>query len=150
MCRRNLAAVLAMHAFLLAGCLPFGEDTEVLAPNVTAQHLQQVSKLTGIQFPQGTSGLVYLYLGDRLDPCLAAKVVIPADKKDEFLQNVIFQTGRPEAMQDGVGQGKAWWKLSSLTARMDRTLELPEGRFVECALGLEEGQWVVYMFWTTT
>ncbi len=147
---RALIAVLIVGIFSLTGCLPFGHDTEVLAPNVTAQHLQRVGSLTGIQFPDGSTGLAYLYLGSGIDHALAMKVAIPSDKKATFLQNEIFQKGSTNTAEFQIGKSKTWWKIKSLTDRSDRTLELPQGRFVECTLGVEDGKLVAYISWHST
>ncbi len=140
-------AVLAAGLCLFTGCLDFGEDAEVLAPHVTLQHLQQVSSLTGIQFPDGSTGLAYYYLGSGIDDALAAKVAIPADARDAFLQNAIFQYGSTETPHIQIGKSKAWWKIDAMKDRTDRRLELPQNRFVECTLGIEDGKPVVYITW---
>ncbi len=145
-----LLAVLAAGLCAFTGCLKYGDDTEVLAPNVTTQHLLQVSSLTGIRFPDGSTGLAYYYLGSGIDDALAAKVAIPADKKDAFLQNEIFQKGSTNAPNVQIGKPKAWWKIDALTDRTDRTLGLPKARFVECTLGVEDGKMVVYISWIST
>jgi hypothetical protein len=147
---RALIAVLIAGLGWCTGCLNFGDDIEVLAPNVTAEHLQQVSSLTGIRFPEGSTGLAYFYLGSGIDDAFAAKVAIPADQKAVFLQNEIFQKGGTNAPSIQVGKSKAWWKIESLTDRIDRTMQLPQARFVECALGVEDGKWVVLISWIST
>ena len=147
---RPFISVLAVGILSLTGCLKFGDDTELLAPNVTAQHLQQVSSLTGIQFPDGSAGLAYYYLGSGMDDALAAKVAIPAEKKDAFLQNEIFQKGSTNAPNIQIGKSKSWWKIDALSDRTDRTLDLPQARFVECTLGVEDGKLVVYISWIST
>ena len=134
----------------VVGCLDFGNDTEILAPKVTAEHIQLVSDLTGIQFPEGSTGLAYLYLGSGIDDALAAKIAIPESEKDAFLQNAVFQTGSTEAPSIQMGKSKAWWKLDALADRVDRTLKLPQGRFVACTLGMEDGKLVAYISWVTT
>jgi hypothetical protein len=134
----------------LVGCLDFGTDTEVLAPKVTSKHLDHVSSLTGIQFPEGAAGLAYYYAGSGIDDGLAAKVVIPDDKKEIFLQNMIFRNGSTNTPNVQIGRSKPWWKIEALTNRTDRTLELPGARFVECTLGIEEGKLVVYISWIST
>jgi hypothetical protein len=91
---RVFTAVLAAGICSLTGCLEFGADTELLAPNVTLQHIQQVSSLTGIQFPDGSTGLAYYYLGSGIDDALALKVAIREDKKEAFLQNETPRTFR--------------------------------------------------------
>src|SRR5689334_6902450 len=150
MSTRVLFAVVAVGLCSFTGCLKFGDETEVLAPNVTAQHLQQVSALTGIRFPDGSTGLAYYYLGSGIDDALAAKVAIPADQKHAFIQNEVFQKGSTNAATIQVGKPKAWWKIESLTERADRTLQLPQARFVECTLGIEDGKLVVYLSWIST
>jgi hypothetical protein len=150
MSTRAFIAVLAVGLCFCTGCLKFGNDTELLAPKVTAQHLQQVSSLTGIRFPNGSTGLAYYYLGSGIDDALAAKIAIPADQKDAFLQNEIFQKGSKNAPNIQIGKPKAWWKIDSLTDRTDRTLQLPQARFVECTLGVEDGKLVVYISWIST
>lgn len=150
MSTRVLFAVLALGLCSFAGCLKFGDDTEVLAPNVTAQHLQQVSSLTGIRFPDGSTGLAYYYLGAGIDDALAAKVAIPGEKKDTFLQNEIFQKGSTNAPNIQIGKARAWWKIESLTERADRSLQLPQARFIECTLGIEDGKLVAYISWIST
>lgn len=89
MSNRVLFVVLAVGLCLLTGCLEFGDDTEVVPPDVTAQHLQ-------------------------------------------------------------IGKSKAWWKIESLSDRADRTLQLPQARFVECTLGMEDGKLVVCVSWIST
>jgi len=142
--------LLAVGFLSLIGCVKFGDDTELLAPNVTTQHLQQVSSLTGIVFPDGSTGLAYYYHGSGIDDALAAKVVIPRDKKDIFLQNEVFHKGRTNAPNVQIGKPKTWWRIDTLTDRIDRTLELPQGRFVECTLGVEDRDLVVYVSWMST
>lgn len=147
---RGIIAVVVAGLGLLPGCLKFGDDIEVEAPHVTAEHLEQVSSLTGIRFPEDSTGLGYYYLGSGIDDALAAKVAIEADKKDAFLQNEVFQKGSTRAPHIQIGKSKAWWKIDALTERIDRTLDLPQARFVECTLGAEDGELVVYISWIST
>lgn len=150
MSTRVFISILAVSILPLTGCLNFGEDREVLAPDVTAQHLQQVSSLTGIRFPEGSTGLAFYYLGSGIDDALAAKVAIPADRRDAFLENAIFQNGKSETPSIQIGKPKAWWRIELLTNRADRALELPHGCYVECTLGIEDGKSVVYISWMST
>jgi hypothetical protein len=136
-------------ALLSSGCLKFGDDTEFLAPNVTSQHLQQVTALTGIRFPEGSVGLAYLYHDSGKDPALAIKVSIPNEKKNEFAQNEIFQKGATNSAANPIAE-IGWWKPEILKGRTDRKLDLPHRRFVECSLGVEEGKSVVYISWIST
>lgn len=59
--RHLIHTLVCLTCAFLVGCLDFGSGTELLAPKVTAQYLQQVSSVTGIQFPDGSPGLAYLY-----------------------------------------------------------------------------------------
>ena len=69
-------AVVLIAAAFFVGCLEFGEDVKFVTPNVTARELAEVSQRTGIQFPERTTGLGYLFLGSRIDDALAIKVSI--------------------------------------------------------------------------
>ena len=45
------------------GCeLKFGDDIELIAPNVTSKEMTVVTERTGIQFPIGATGLGYVFL----------------------------------------------------------------------------------------
>ena len=57
-------------------CLECGEDVELVTMNVTVRELAEVSQRTGIRFPEGTTGLGYLFLGSGIDDALAIKVSI--------------------------------------------------------------------------
>jgi hypothetical protein len=129
--------------------MDFGDDTELLAPKVTKQHIQQVSDLTGIRFPSGSEGLAFLYLGSGIDDSLSAKIVIPSDAKSTFLQNEIFQKGGTNSPTFQVGRAKPWWRIDSLSERTDRSLHLGQGRSVECTLGVEDGKLIAYVSWVT-
>jgi hypothetical protein len=37
-----------------------------------------------------------------------------------------------------------------LSERQDHTKDLSKGKYVECTLGLEEGNWVAYITWIST
>ena len=81
-------------ALLGAGCeLKFGDDIELVAPNVTAKEMSEVTQRTGIQFPAGTTGLGYVSFGSGIDDSLAIKVLIPEEKKSDFLENDLFNSG---------------------------------------------------------
>jgi len=92
----------------------------------------------------------YYYLGDSIDPSLAAKIEIPKERKDEFLSNEVFQKGRNALPQIKVGKGKKWWRLEGLKSRLDRTQILPGACFLECSLGEEDGKLVLYLSWSTS
>ena len=52
-------------------------DIRLIAPDITAKELAKVTQLTGIQFPEGTADLGYLYLGSGIDDALTFKIRIP-------------------------------------------------------------------------
>lgn len=142
--------VLGLLIATMVGCLEFGSDTEVLEPHVTAQHLQQITSMTGVVFPAGARGAAYLYMGSGIDDALAAKIIIPQDRRAEFLTNVVFEQGDDEVPHIRIGSGRPWWKLDQITDRVDRTLDLPNAEYLECTLGTEDGQTVVYISWMST
>jgi len=83
--RHLIHTLVCLTCAFLVGCLDFGSDTELLAPKVTAQHLQQVSSVTGIQFPDGSTGLAATKEDSRLSTfdfrprgkdCLREKVYV--------------------------------------------------------------------------
>ena len=73
--------------------LKFGDNIALIAPNVTAREMAEVTQRTGIQFPIGASGLGYVFFGSGIDDSLAIKVLIPNEKKSDFLKNNLFQNG---------------------------------------------------------
>ncbi|SHK44236.1 hypothetical protein SAMN02745181_3829 [Rubritalea squalenifaciens DSM 18772] len=127
----------------------FGEDVELSGDQFDQVKLDEVSKITGVQFPEGSKGLEYFYLGSGIDDALVAKVQIPDDQVEAFLSNSVFQVGSEEGGPLN-GLGKAWWDPSSLTERVDRRQELPNAQFLELSCGREKGQFVVYIGWMTS
>lgn len=134
----------------LAGCLEFGDDVTLVAPNVTAKELAEVTGLSGLVFPEGAVGLGYYFLGSGIDDALALKVSIPEEKKFDFMKNDLFQTGDKSKPSIQIGKGQPWWKLKDLKERADRTKSLAQGKYVECSLGKEEGSWIAYISWMST
>ena len=139
-----------MTCMLVGGCLKFGDDIHLVAPDVTVSELEEVSRRTGIEFPRGTVGLGYVFMGSGIDDALAIKVVIPGKEKDRFIANDLFQGGGGEACSIQIGRGQNWWNLDQLTGRKDYKRNLPQGRYVECALGKEGGRWIAYISWMST
>ena len=56
----KIVATLVVSTFFY-GCLDFGEDVNIVAPNVTSKELEIVSQRTGIIFSEGTTGLGYFF-----------------------------------------------------------------------------------------
>jgi len=138
-------------ALLGAGCeLKFGDDIELVAPNVTSKEMSEVTQCTEIQFPAGTTGLDYVFFGSGIDDSLAIKVLIPEEEKSDFLENDLFNSGEKIKPSVQIGGNQSWWNLKELKDRQDRTKNLPQGRYVECSFGKEEGNWVAYISWMST
>ena len=143
-------AIVSLLCLCLSSCLDFGDDLELRAPEVTDKELAEVTYRTGIEFPEGTVGLGYYFLGSGIDPALALKASIPDGERLDFLKNEIFEKGDKSKSSIQIGRDRAWWKLDELKERVDRKMDLPKGRFVECALGKENGKWTVYVSWMST
>ena len=143
-------AIVSILCLCLGSCLDFGEDLELSGGQVSDKELSEVTRRTGIDFPEGAIGLGYLFLGSGIDDALALKATIPDDKRLDFLKNEIFTKGDMNKCSLQIGRDRPWWKLDELKERVDRKMDLPEGRFVECALGKENGKWTVYLSWMST
>ena len=146
--RMKLLSIL--FCICLGGCLDFGEDVELTGAEITDKELAEVTRRTGIVFPKGTVGLGYYFQGSGIDDALALKASIPDDERLDFLKNEIFEKGDKSKCSIQIGRERAWWKLEELKERVDRKMDLPKGRFVECALGKENGKWTVYVSWMST
>ena len=136
---KQLLLIVVASALLGAGCeLKFGVDIELIAPNVTAREMAEVTQRTGIQFPVGATGLGYVFFGSGIDDSLAIKVLIPNEKKSYFLKNDLFQSGQKNKSSVQIGSNQSWWNLKELKDRENRTQSLPKGRYVECSFGKAE------------
>ena len=145
----KIVVVLITSTFFY-GCLDFEEDINIVAPNVTSKELEIASKRTGIIFPERTTGLGYFFQGSGIDDALALKIMIPEDKKQFFMENEIFKSGENSKLSIQIGRSKSWWKLDDIIERIDRTKELPKGRFVECSIGQVDSNWIAYISWMET
>ena len=134
----------------LGGCLDFGEDVELTGAEITDKKLAEVTRRTGIDFPEGSVGLGYYFLGSGIDDALALKASIPDDERLDFLKNELFEKGDKSKASIQIGRDKPWWNLDELKERVDRKMDLPKGKYVECALGKENGKWTVYVSWMST
>jgi len=141
---------ICLFSLLLVGCLNFGNDVELVGPEITGKEMIQVSELTGLTFPNGTKSIGYYFQGSGIDDALSIKVSIPEGTKDEFLKNEIFQNGNNSKASIQIGRSRSWWKLDELKDRIDGSSQLPKGRYAECTLGKEEGSWVAYISWMST
>jgi hypothetical protein len=141
---------ICLFSLLLVGCLNFGDDVELVGAEITGKEMIQVSELTGLTFPNGTKSIGYYFMGSGIDDALSIKVSIPEGTKDEFLKNEIFQNGNNSKASIQIGRSRSWWKLDELKDRIDGSSQLPKGRYAECTLGKEEGNWVAYISWMST
>ena len=141
---------ICLFSLLLVGCLNFGDDVELVGAEITGKEMIQVSELTGLTFPNGTKSIGYYFMGSGIDDALSIKVSIPEGTKDEFLKNEIFQNGNNSEASIQIGRSRSWWKLDELKDRIDGSSQLPKGRYAECTLGKEEGNWVAFISWMST
>lgn len=141
--------LLAVLSFLFTGCLDFGDDVELSGNDVDSTILAKVTKLTGVVFPEGTVGKNYLYFGSGIDDALAIKVSIPIKKKEKFLMNDIYTSGTNKEPYIHLGNDKSWWKLESLTDPVYTIYNFPNGNMIECAVGEEDSETIVYLSWIT-
>ena len=148
---KQLLLIVVAYALLGAGCeLKVGDDIELIAPNVTAREMAEVTQRTGIQFPVRGTGLGYVFFGSRIDDALAIKVLIPEEKKSDFLKNNLFQSGEKNKPSIQIGSNQSWWNLKELKNREGRTKRLPKRRYIECSLGKAKGKWIAYISWMST
>jgi len=134
-------------SLFLCSCLDFGDDIELVGTEITGKEINYVSELTGLTFPNGTEPVGYYFLGSGIDRSLALKVAIPEAKREDFMRNDIFKNGGTSNSGYHFAQEKKWWKVDELTDQIDRALELPGQKFVECTVGLEGGKTHVYVTW---
>ena len=134
--------------FLLqVSCLDFGDDLELVGAEITVKEINYVSEMTGLTFPDDTEPVGYYFLGSGIDRSLVLKVMIPDDQREEFLKNEIFEKGNDTKSNHTIAKQQEWWKVDELTERIDRKIELPKIKYVECTVGLEEGKTFVYVTW---
>ena len=125
-------------------------DILLTAPDITAKELAKVTQLTGIQFPEGTTELGYLYLGSGIDDALTLKIKIPNEQKGVLLENEISKNGDKSKYSIQIARNESWWKLDQLEERTDRNMELPKGRYLACTIGRENSEWITYISWMST
>ena len=139
---KQLLLIVVASALLGAGCeLKFGDDIELIAPNVTSKEMTVVTERTGIQFPIGATGLGYVFFGSGIDDALAIKVLIPNENQSDFLKNDLFQSGNKNKPSVQIGRNQAWWKLNELNNRQDYAKQLPQGKYVACLYGRTYSQY---------
>ena len=100
--------------------------------------MNEVTERTGLQFPVGSIGSGYCFFGSRIDDELAIKVLIPNEKRSDFMKNDLFQSGNQNKLSLQIGRNQVWWKLDELNKRKDYTKQLPREKYVECCFGKEK------------
>ena len=138
--------VLSLSLFLCS-CLDFGDDIELVGAEITGKEINYVSEITGLTLTDGTEPVGYYFLGSGIDRALVLKVMIPNDQKEEFLKNEIFEKGNDSISNHAIAKQQAWWKVDELTERIDRKIELPKAKYLECTVGLEDGKIHAYVTW---
>ena len=97
---KQLLLIVVAYALLGADCeLKVGDDIELIAPNVTTREMAEVTQRTGIQFPVRGTGLGYVFFGSRIDDALAIKVLIPEEKKSDFLKIICSKVAKKTNLQ---------------------------------------------------
>ncbi len=148
--RVTFRTIIPLLCLCLSSCLDFGKDIDLSEAEVTDKELAEVTHRTGIEFPKGTVGLEYFFLGSGIDDALALKASISENERLNFIKNEMFEKGDKTKASIQIGRDKPCWKLDELKERVDRKMDLPVGKYVECALGKENGKWTVYLSWTST
>ena len=138
--------VLSLSLFLCS-CLDFGDDIELVGAEITGKEINYVSEITRLTLPDGTEPVGYYFLGSGIDRALVLKVMIPNDQKEEFLKNEILEKGNDNKSNHAIAKQQAWWKVDELTERIDRKIELPKAKYLECTVGLEDGKIHAYVTW---
>ena len=131
----------------MVSCLDFGDDIELVGAGITGEEINYVSEITGLTLTDGTEPVGYYFLGSGIDRALVLKVMIPDDQKEEFLKNEIFEKGNDTKSNHTIAKQQEWWKVDELTERIDRKIELPKAKYLECTVGLEDGKKHVYVTW---
>ena len=135
---------IAIVSFVLRPRTPVLEIPE---SELSPEHMEVVSGHTGLLFPR-TARLVGLCHRDiSLASHVATKFILPESDRENFLQNKIFISGIERQPHYGLGSRTAWWRRGRLQSRVDRVQYLRSGTYVECSLGIEDGQTVVYVSW---
>lgn len=130
--------------------LSFGDDIELSGAAFDQKTLDQVSKITGLTFPDGTQGLEYAYFGSGIDDSMVAKIRIPDWKKEEFMFNLPFAPDDGTVPFHIMGAGQPWWRLETLTDRSTASNSLPHAQHLSVIIGHQGDEVIVYVSWHCT
>ncbi len=143
-----LASVLSLA--LLAGCLEFGDDTELQGNQIDDANLKRITEITGVTFPAGTIGKNYFYQGSGIDDAMWFKASIPLEEKSEFLKNVVFSEV-DDAPNHNMTLDRDWWKIDTLKEVSHYSTTINQNTdFLGCSIGLESGEVTFYLLWFST
>ena len=120
---------------------------ELLEHQITPDHMRLVTEHTSITFPKTAKLVAVCHRDKSLAAYVAAKFVLPSSDREEFMENPIFGTGLDRPPHFELGSSTLWWKRNDLKSRVDRVQHLPSGVYVECSIGIEGDQTVVYVSW---
>ncbi len=144
----GLLAGLAL--LLISGLLFFFRPHTVLelrGDQLTADHVRLVTEHTTIVFPPDARLIGLCHQDKSMSARIATKFELPDHCREAFLQNAIFHAGIEGTPHYALGSRTSWWHRDHLKSRMDRVQYLPNGTYVECSMGLEDGRTVVYVSW---
>jgi hypothetical protein len=136
--------VVALISFFLRPRTPV---SEIHGAEQLASHLPLVSRCTGLLFPPGARLVGLCHERPSLESRVATKFVMPECDREAFLLNRIFTEGIDRPSHYELGSRTVWWLRGRMQARVDRVQYLSAGTYVECSLGIEDGQTVVYVSW---
>lgn len=145
----NMISRLLLGCLLIAltSCHPLGKNWELSGIQVDSGVLAEVTRITGVTFPQGTQGMNFFYQGKGMDHAFWLKIVIPGHQKEGFLQNSIFREGEDYFPTTLITLDKAWWKLNNLAHPTVKSMHINGNEHLVCAIGDDLGTVIVYLHW---
>jgi hypothetical protein len=142
--------LLILTITLLTGCeFKFGDDYTLGESTFDDKALQTVSRVSGLQLPEGTRGLNMVYLGSGIDDALIAKLQIPASHAFQLTTQIKALSGRTTSAIESLAQGKAWWNQDALDIKVHRQLDV-KNDYLEVILGQEGSTWILLVKWFST
>jgi hypothetical protein len=150
MMNNMIRTTILISLLVLVGCLEFGDDVELSGDEVDASVIAEVERITGVNFPEGTEGLNYFFLGSGVDDALWLKVIIPQEKRTELLKNQIFAHELDEPNHN-MTLDRDWWSIQTLNDQTSYSTKINGGTdFLGCTIGTESGRLILYLHWFST
>ena len=130
---------------MASSCGPNAGSRDLSADAITQHNIDDLVASTSLKLPPESKGLHYFYLGGR-DPCLWAKLVIPTERKADFIANDVFgPTG--EVSSDGSFLSELpWWQPKALRNAIGREQRVNDGH-LWVYLGDDGGETIAYICW---